>query len=63
MNNTSKFIENINKSAAKPIVFIDAFNGKRVRPCDDNDISLGEGCLFVAIVSAIWWITYLVLGG
>jgi hypothetical protein len=50
---TNNFIENAGKSTEKEIEFINP-NDK------DLDINLGEGCLFVAIVCAIWFITYMV---
>ena len=59
---TSKFIENINKSAGKPIVFIDAFTGKRVRPGDELNITMEDVYYIVASTLAIGFITYLVVG-
>ena len=45
------FISNIGKSTEKPVKRID----------NDLDISFGEGFLFVAIVCALWFITYMVV--
>jgi len=60
MDNTSKFIANINKSTKKDVEYISAFTGK---PKGELDITREDIYYIVASTLAIGFITFLVAGG
>ena len=59
---TKKFISNVNKSSQKPIEYIDAHTGKRVRPGDEHGATMSDVYYVVASTIILWFITYLVVG-
>ena len=60
---TNDFISNINKTNQKPVELISAHTGKRKHSKDDLNVTIESSCLFIAVICAIGFITYIAIGG